>query len=116
MRLLIKGIHFELTSQLKNYLRKKLLKFDKFLPASAILEATLEMKTGPRRSGREIVHLVLKKGGLKQLLFVSVRGKNFYQAIDLAQEKLERQVLRTKEKKSSIIVRTLRFLKFKSLH
>ena len=116
MRILMKGIHAKFSPVLKNYLRKKLLKFDKLLPSSAILEATLEVKTGPRREGREIVHLALRKGGVSKPIFVSVRGKNFYQAIDLAKEKLERQILKNKEKKTSVFVRTFRYLKFKSLH
>lgn len=91
MNVIITGRHLELTGNLKEYAKKKIEKFKKYL--NNIAEATITLSIEKYRHKAEIL---LKVNGL-MIQAESVTGE-MYSSIDEAMEKLERQVKKYKKK------------------
>ncbi|MEE8329869.1 MAG: ribosome-associated translation inhibitor RaiA [Thermodesulfovibrionia bacterium] len=91
MNVIITGRHLELTSNLKEYAKKKIEKFKKYL--NNIAEATITLSVEKYRHKAEIL---LKVNGL-MIQAESVTGE-MYSSIDEAMDKLERQVKKYKKK------------------
>lgn len=91
MNVIITGRHLELTGNLKEYAKKKIEKFKKYL--NNIAEATITLSVEKYRHKAEIL---LKVNGL-MIQAESVTGE-MYSSIDEAMEKLERQVKKYKKK------------------
>lgn len=96
MELRIQSINFDATAQLKTFVEKKLKKLDKFY--DGIIEAEVLMKLiKPEtvKNKEASVKLNLRNGEA----FASKNADTFEEAVDLCTEALEKQIIKTKEKK-----------------
>jgi putative sigma-54 modulation protein len=91
MNIIVNGRHLEITPALRNYSVEKISKFEKFL--SNISEAIVTLSVEKYRHKAEVM---LKVNG-SMIQAESVTGE-VYSAIDEVVEKLEKQVVKYKEK------------------
>ncbi len=91
MNVIINGRHLEITPALRSYAEEKIGRFDKYL--SNISEAVVTLSVEKYRHKAEVL---LKVNGVK----IQAEGKTgeVYSAIDQVVEKLEKQVVKFKEK------------------
>lgn len=91
MNIIINGRHLEITPALKSYAEEKMGRFDKYL--SNIAEAVVTLSVDKYRHKAEVL---LKVGGVK----IQAEGKTeeVYSAIDQVVDKLEKQIVKYKEK------------------
>ncbi len=93
MQILIRTVHAKIIDEVKRYLRKKILKYEMLVPSSSAVECTFEEKTGPKRDGNKIVHIVMRLPGAKKPFFVKSKAlPDFFEAIDAADSRLRRMV------------------------
>ncbi len=94
MNIIVNGRHLEITEALRNYALEKIGKFDKYL--SNINEAVVTLSVEKYRHKAEVL---LKVNGV----MIQAEGTTgeVYSAIDGVVEKLEKQVLKYKEKMQS---------------
>ncbi len=105
MKLQIKSLSGGLNESEKQYLRKKLLWLEERLPNSAILTVGVKENI-TKRSNQAIelfIHLSVPK--LKKPIYVKVYKNSFTEAVDLAKDKVERIVVKHKEKGSRFRVK-----------
>ncbi len=91
MNIIINGRHLEITPALRNYAEEKIGKFDKYI--SNISEAVVTLGVEKYRHKAEVL---LKINGV-MIQAESVTGE-VYSAIDEVVEKLEKQIVKHKEK------------------
>ena len=98
MELNIKQLSGSLTESQKQYLRKKMLWLRDHLGNSSNLTVGVKEKvTKKSNQAYEIVlHLTAPK--LKRPAYVRVRGNNFRESVDRAKDKIERIVVKRKER------------------
>ncbi len=91
MNVIINGRHLEITPALRSYAEEKIGRFDKYL--SNINEAVVTLSVDKYRHKAEVL---LKVNGVK----IQAEGKTdeVYSAIDQVVDKLEKQVVKYKEK------------------
>lgn len=91
MNFIINGRHLEITPALKSYAEEKIGRFDKYL--SNITDAVVTLSVDKYRHKAEVL---LKVNGVK----IQAEGKTdeVYSAIDQVVDKLEKQVVKYKEK------------------
>lgn len=91
MNIIINGRHLEITPALRSYAEEKIGKFDKYV--ANITEAVVTLSVEKYRHKAEVL---LKVNGVK----IQAEGKTgeVYSAIDQVVEKLEKQVIKFKEK------------------
>ncbi len=91
MNVIINGRHLEVTPALRSYAEEKIGRFDKYL--SNITEAVVTLSVDKFRHKAEVL---LKVNGVK----IQAEGKTeeVYSAIDQVVDKLEKQVIKYKEK------------------
>lgn len=93
MQILIRTVHTKINNDVKRYLRQKVLKYEMLVPNSSAVECTFEEKTGPKRDGNKIIHIVMRLPGAKKPLFVKSKAlPDFLSAIDMADARLRRLV------------------------
>ena len=96
MELRIQSINFEATEQLKAFVGKKIKKLEKFSDNIIQTEVLLKViKPETAKNKEASVKINLKNGEA----FASKVADTFEEAIDLCAEALEKQILKTKEKK-----------------
>jgi len=98
MILQIKSLSGELDDEQKKYLRKKFLWFEDRLPNNAILTIGVKQHI-TKRSNQAIevvLHAVVSK--IKKPFYVRAFRNGFNEAVDIAKDKLERMVLKGKDK------------------
>lgn len=91
MKIIISGRNVDLTDGIKTRVNEKLGKLDKFFTEST--QATVTLKN---ENGKDVAEINIPVKG--NLLRVSERQDNLFQAIDTAVEKLERQVRKYRTK------------------
>lgn len=91
MDLIIKGKQFEITESIDAYVRKKMNKLQKYF--DQILEATATIST---EKHRQIFEVTLR--AKRAIIRVEEESDNIYNSIDKSIEKLERQIIKYKEK------------------
>lgn len=92
MEITITGRHFEVTEAIRSYAKEKLSKLEKFYDGITSIEAIL--KNEDRKFHCEIiVHIANKPDAV-----IDVADDNMYAAIDVAHDKAQRQVRKTKTK------------------
>lgn len=91
MKLIIKGKHIEVTDSIENYIKKKMEKLDKYF--DQIMEATA---TASVEKNRQIFEVTLQ--AKKAIIRAEEESDNMYTSIDSVVEKLERQIIKYKEK------------------
>jgi ribosomal subunit interface protein len=99
MKLIIKGKQFKIPEDLYEFAKEKMTKFEKRLPENAILELELEDTWGSKEGNDKICQLNLIMPGEKKTIHFCERADGFREAINLIQEKLEREVEEYKEKR-----------------
>ncbi len=91
MRLIIKGKHMDVADSIEKYIRKKMQKLDKYF--DQILDAIATVST---EKNRNIFEVTLQ--ARKAIIRAEEESDNMYTSIDRVIEKLERQILKYKEK------------------
>lgn len=96
MGLIIKGKNIEVTEKAKDYIEKRVDKFDRHL--NNITETKVEISEEKTKSkdNRHIVEITIDLQGM--LLRSEERAADMFSAVDIAVETMDRQVLRYKEK------------------
>jgi putative sigma-54 modulation protein len=96
MEIRIQSVNFDATAQLKAFVEKKMKKLEKF--NDSILEAEVIMKVvKPETAKNKDVSVKLKLKNSEP--FANKVADTFEEAIDLCREALEKQIIKTKEKK-----------------
>lgn len=93
MKLNIRGSKIEITDAIKSYLEGKIQKLDKYFEKPEEISATIVAKTKGIDQTIEIT-IPIKKA----ILRVEESNKDLYSSIDLAVDKLERQIRKNKTK------------------
>lgn len=91
MKLNIKGRNIELTDALRQYIEKRINKFEKFL--AELSEAVVTIST---EKFTHKIDVLLKVNG--HLIQAEGKTEDLYSAVDQVVEKLEKQILKYKEK------------------
>ncbi|HLC39039.1 MAG TPA: HPF/RaiA family ribosome-associated protein [Patescibacteria group bacterium] len=100
MRLIIRGKgQFKVPADLAEYAKEKILKYEKRLPKSSILELELEDNNGQKGGLDKICQLIMVIPHEKNPIHYCERSESFRKSIDLVLEKLEREVEEYKEKR-----------------
>lgn len=95
MNIAIQSVHFDATTQLKEFMEKKLSKLDKFSDLIVDAEVILKVVKPEVANNKEAsVKLNIKNGEL----YVNKVADTFEEAILLSVEALEKQILKVKEK------------------
>ena len=97
MELRIQSINFEASEQLKAFAKKKVNKLVKYTDDIIQSEMIMKMIKPDAPNNKEVsVKLNIKNGEV----FASKVADTFEESVDLCIEALEKQIIRTKEKKS----------------
>ena len=98
MKLQIKSLSGGLSEDQKKYLRKKTLWLEEHLPNAAVLTIGVRERITKKsnQAFEVVIHLVSPNN--KKPVYVKVFRNDFASAIDLAKDKIERIVVKTKEK------------------
>jgi len=99
MNLQLKSLSGQLTEEQKKYLRKQLLWFEKHLPNNATLTVGVHERITKKSNQAHEIFLHLTIPGVKKMVYIKVFKNYFNEAVDIAREKLERIVLKNKEKR-----------------
>ena len=91
MRLIIKGKHVDVTDSIEDYIRKKMMKLEKYY--DQIMDATATVST---EKNRQIFEVTLQ--AKRAIIRAEEESDNMYTSIDRVVEKLERQIIKYKEK------------------
>ena len=91
MNLKITGLHFDITEAIKNHVSKKLERINRHTSDIISITVTLSVKKAGHKAEAD-VHLAGKD------LHVESDGQDMYAAIDTLTDKIDRAVLKHKEK------------------
>ena len=98
MQLIIKQLTSDLSEQEKQYLRKKFLWLKERMGGSSVL--TIGVKEHITKKSNQayeiILHLV--KAGIKKPIYIKTYGNDLRTAVDKAKDKIERIVIKRKER------------------
>ena len=97
MRVIVKGHNVKLSPDLKSYVTEKILKYEPMIKEPAVCEIVLSDEGGPKGRIDKVVRITLTLPEMKNPIFVCERTSDFFGSIDLAQERLEHQILKYKE-------------------
>jgi ribosome-associated translation inhibitor RaiA len=98
MHLTIKNLAGELSEQDRRYLRGRFLWLKEHMENSAELTVGVKERVTKRSNQAYEVVVHLSQPGIKKPIYVKVSGNDFKVAVDLAKEKVERIVLKNKER------------------
>lgn len=95
MNIAIQSVHFDATTQLKEFIEKKISKLDKLSDLIVDAEVTLKVTKPESANNKEAsVKLNIKNGEL----FANKVADTFEEAVMSSIEALEKQILKAKEK------------------
>lgn len=98
MEITIQSVHFDATTQLKEFIEKKISKLEKISDLIINAEVVLKVVKPEVSNNKEAsVKLNIKSGEL----FAEKTADSFEEAVVLCVEALERQILKVKEKSSN---------------
>lgn len=98
MNISIQSVHFDASTQLKEFIEKKLSKLDKFSDLIIDAEVILKViKPETAKNKEASIKLNIKNGDL----FANKTADTFEEAVMQSIEALEKQILKTKEKISA---------------
>ncbi|HLG29518.1 MAG TPA: ribosome-associated translation inhibitor RaiA [Candidatus Brocadiales bacterium] len=92
MDITISGRHLNVTEAMKDYARKKAAKLERFFDRIRKIQVTLDVE-----GERQIAEMIVS-AARGSTLIAEVSAADMYAAIDLAVDKLEKQLIRHKEK------------------
>jgi putative sigma-54 modulation protein len=96
MEIAIKAIHFEASKQLEAFIEKKVQRLSKFNDSILSADVTLKVVKPEANANKDASVKIFAKG---KDFFAEEVADTFEEAIDRCVEKLERQVVKSKEKK-----------------
>jgi len=98
MILQIKSLAGELVEDQKKYLRKKFLWFEERMPNNVVLTVGVKQHITKRsnQAFEIVLHAIIPK--IKKPFYVRVFKNDFNESVDIAKDKLERMVLKRKDK------------------
>ncbi len=91
MKLIIKGKHIDVTDSIEDYIKKKMKKLEKYY--DQIMDATATVSI---EKNRQIFEVTLQ--ARRAIIRAEEESDNMYTSIDRVVEKLERQIIKYKEK------------------
>ncbi|MCS7214703.1 MAG: ribosome-associated translation inhibitor RaiA [Thermodesulfovibrio sp.] len=91
MKITIRGKNIDVTDALKNYIEKRVSKFERFLSDTSEAVVTISTEKFTHK-----IDVLLKVNG--HLIQAEGKTEDLYSAVDMVVEKLEKQVLKYKEK------------------
>jgi putative sigma-54 modulation protein len=91
MKLIIKGKHIDVNDSVESYIRKKMKKLDKYF--DQIMDATATVSA---EKNRQIFEVTMQ--AKKAIIRAEEESDSIYTSIDRVVEKLERQIIKYKEK------------------
>lgn len=91
MQMTISGHHVELTSALRDYAASKLAKVERHFDHITSIDVILSVDKLVQKA-----EAVIRTSGAK--LFANAQSEDLYAAIDMLSDKLDRQIVRHKEK------------------
>lgn len=91
MNLIIKGKQFEVTDSIENYVRKKMMKLEKYF--DQIIEAVATVSV---QKNRHIFEVTLQ--AKRAIIRAEEESGDIYNSIDRVVDRLERQIIKYKEK------------------
>jgi putative sigma-54 modulation protein len=95
MEILIKTIHFEASEKLEAFIQKKVKRLEKFNDSILSADVTLKVVKPETNSNKEASIKVFARG---KDFFAEEVSDTFEESVDKCVEKLERQVVKSKEK------------------
>jgi putative sigma-54 modulation protein len=98
MRLQVKGRHIDVTDSLFSYAERKLAKLARHLSDESWVELELIVEHNPRISENQVAEATIWTKG--PVLRARESSTDMYAAIDLVADKLERQVVRYRERRN----------------
>ena len=98
MEIAIHSIHFEASKQLEAFIQKKVSRLAKFNDGVYVADVTLKVVKPETNANKDASVKLLARG---HEFFAQEIADTFEEAIDKCVDKLERQVLKFKEKQSS---------------
>ena len=98
MKIQISGHNVELSEDLKSYAEEKVLKYVEMIVEPAFCDIMLSNEFGPQGGEDKLVRITLTLPEEKNAIHVEAQTDDFFGSIDLAQEKLEQEILKYKEK------------------
>lgn len=96
MKLIIHSHHLEVTPSLKNHLEEKLMVMKKHFSEIIQINASLGLENAQEKTQRQMAELSIHVMGRD--LFAVAHHEDLYHAIDLAVTKLDKQIIKLKEK------------------
>jgi putative sigma-54 modulation protein len=97
MEFIVKGRNIDLNEKIKSYSEKKIKRrINKFLDRTTKTEVKLKLEKNPRISDNKVVEITVFAAGA--VIKVNGVGTDFFEAIDRAGSKLERQIKKYREK------------------
>ena len=98
MKITIKAIHTSISDDDKSRLRELVLKWARELPPATLVRTTFEEKTGPKRDGNKIIHMLLDVPGFKKTIFAkSPAMGDFKSALDVTVARIDRQIVKARD-------------------
>ncbi len=97
MQTIIKGKNLEITEALRRYAEEKIHKLEKYLDRMHKAEVEMSVERNPKISNNHCVEVTIFSNG--PIIRAKESATDMYQAIDLVNDKLERQVKRLKRKR-----------------
>ncbi len=91
MKLIIKGKHIDVTDSIEDYIKKKMAKLEKYYDQIMDATATISIE-----KNRQIFEVTLQ--ARRAIIRAEEESDNMYTSIDRVVEKLERQIIKYKEK------------------
>ena len=98
MTINISGRNVEQNEDLKSYSQEKVLKFAAIVEEPAICDIVLSNEFGPKGGEDKLVRITLTLPNQKKPIHVEASTSDFFGTIDIVQEKLEREILKYKDK------------------
>ncbi|MFA6492694.1 MAG: ribosome-associated translation inhibitor RaiA [Patescibacteria group bacterium] len=97
MKIIVRGQKIKIPSELKSYVIEKVKKYEPLVQEPAKCEVVFEDENGLKGGIDKVVKITLSLPGLKNPIFICERSSDFMGSVDLAQERLEHQILKYKE-------------------
>ena len=96
MEITIQAIHFEASEKLEQFIDKKVGRLSKFNDAITLAEITLKVVKPESNDNKDALIKLIAPGSE---FFAQEKADTFEEAVDKCVEKLERQIVKAKEKK-----------------
>lgn len=103
MQLIITGKNMEVSEPLRKYVEKKIGKLDRYLPVNGEAHVELSVEKVKSNQDRQVVQVTVRSNGT--ILRAEERNADMLAAIDAVRDKLQRQMVRYKERVARVRAR-----------